>query len=126
MIHIEIKTITHKEQRYITVGDWWWDADGVLQIRVSQMGDWRYEALVAFHEQFEALACRRSGIREETVSAFDMEFENNRKQGNVGEPGDDLQAPYYRQHQMATIAERQLAMELGVDWKQYSEVVESL
>jgi hypothetical protein len=125
-VNIVIKTIPHKEQRYETCGNWWWDEHGDLQIRVSEMGDWRYESLVAFHEQFEALACRRAGIREETVSAFDIEFENNRKQGNEDEPGDDPQSPYYRQHKLADIAERQLAMELGVDWKEYSKAVFSL
>jgi hypothetical protein len=123
---IEIKTIPHEDQHYPTVGDWYWDGLGNLQIRVSDMKDWRYEALVAFHEMFEALACKRAGISEESVTAFDIEFENARKQGNEDEPGDCIRAPYYRQHQLATIVERQLAMELGVIWDDYSAKVMSL
>ncbi len=122
-MNIYVRVIPHNQQRYVTVGDWWFDEFGDLQIRVSAMADWRYETLVAYHEQFEALACKRAGIQEALVTAFDIEFENYRKAGNHAEPGDCLRAPYYRQHQLATIAERQLALELGVDWREYDEKV---
>ena len=122
-MNIQVRVIPHNQQRYVTVGDWWWDENGDLQIRVSDLGDWRFNALVAHHEQVEALACKRAGIREEDVTAFDKQFENYRKAGNYDEPGDCLRAPYYRQHQIATISERQLALELGVNWREYDEKV---
>jgi hypothetical protein len=36
-----------------------------------------------------------------------------------GEPGDDRSAPYYKQHQIATRMERQMAYEMGIDWNEY-------
>ena len=37
-MNITIKTIAHDKQRYDTVGDWWFDDEGDLQIRVSRVG----------------------------------------------------------------------------------------
>jgi hypothetical protein len=125
-MNICVKVIPHSEHRYITVGDWWWDETGNLQIRVSAMDDWRYEALVAFHEEYEALACKRAGVLESEVTAFDKEYENQRKQEDFSEPGDCPRAPYYIQHQQATICERQLALALGVNWEVYEAKINSL
>ena len=57
---IEIKTIPHNSQRYDTVGDWWTDEEG-WHFRVSYMGNWRYQFLVAFHEMLELAWCTRRG-----------------------------------------------------------------
>ena len=38
----------------------------------------------------------------------------------------DIAAPYYREHQFATCVERLLALELGVEWNKYDEVVSGL
>ena len=56
---ILIETIKHSEQRYPTVGDYWTDSDGTLQVRVSEMGDDRYALLVAVHEVIEAFLCQQ-------------------------------------------------------------------
>ena len=45
---ITIDTIPHNQQRYPTVGDWAFDSNGNLIIAVSDLGDWRYNALVGF------------------------------------------------------------------------------
>ncbi|HEY2796717.1 MAG TPA: hypothetical protein VGK26_02405 [Thermoanaerobaculia bacterium] len=125
-MRIEIQTIPHHEQRYPTVGDYWDDEDAV-QIRVSEMDDWRYVILVALHEIVEAMLARYRGISEEAIGSFDMEFEKKREQALVrGEPGDAPDAPYRREHIFATSLERLLAAELGVDWAQYEAYVDSL
>lgn len=124
---IAIETIPHGAQRYPTVGDYWEDADGVLQIRVSEMEDWRYVILVAVHELAEMMLTRWRGIPEEAIGEFDMEFERKRELGlAAGEPGDDPAAPYRREHFFATSVERLLAAELGVDWKEYEAHVDGL
>ena len=127
MFDIEIKSIAHKDQRYDTVGDWWWeptqDHADKLCIRISKMSDWRYEALVAFHELCEVLICKWKGIRQEDVDAFDQAFEAQRKPGEVDEPGDDPSAPYHFEHAVASACERVLAVALGVNWKEYDDVV---
>lgn len=158
---ILIETVPHELQRYPTTGDWGagvenagvtsYDPDGdVLLIRVSDMGDWRYAALVGIHEAIEAVLCKRANVTEEAVNAFDIDFEGSRdvakaqraypydaekeewvnartfsfrgrSYGMNAEPGDSPDAPYYKQHQIATSVERLLAAELGVDWTAYEE-----
>lgn len=120
-----VETIPHDHQRYPTCGDWWWDGD-TLQMRVSELGDWRMEACIAYHELFEALACLSAEVSQESVDAFDREYEANRKLGEKSEPGDDPRAPYYQQHQAAMVAERHLANVLGVRWVDYEERLGSL
>ena len=124
---IIVETIPHEAQRYPTVGDYWEAEDGTLQIRVSHMHDWRYVILVAVHELAEMMITRFRGISEESIGAFDMEFERKREQGLVlGEPGDAPDAPYRREHFFATNIERLLAAELGVDWAEYETHVDAL
>ena len=125
-MRITIETIAHKDQRYPTVGDWQWDASGNLKISVSDMGDWRYEALVALHELAEVLICKHDGVNQADVDRFDMDYEEHRMEGDDSEPGDSPEAPYNRQHCIATGIERIMAAELGVGWKAYDDTVMSL
>ena len=122
---VTIEVIPNENQRYPTVGDWQWDGDN-LTISVSAIGDWRYEMLVAFHELAECLICNHRGISQESVDEFDKRYEAARLEGDVSEPGDSIAAPYYREHQFATCVERLLALELGVEWNKYDEVVSGL
>jgi hypothetical protein len=119
-MNVHVKIIPHKKQRYDTVGDWWFDKKGDLQIRVSRMKDRRYEQLVSLHEQVEALLCDEEGITEEEVTAFDIGFLG------VGEPGNQTNCPYALQHKIATQFERTLAIELGVDWNSYEQEINGL
>lgn len=126
---INIRTIPHSEQRYPTVGDWWFDEAGNLQIRVSKMSDDRFESLVAFHELAEVLLCRKAGVTQEDADDFDIAFENERAAGlhpQDAEPGDSDDAPYREQHSMATALERALSVALGVNWKEYDDEVMAL
>lgn len=128
-MNINIKIIPHGKQRYPTVGDWWWDKNNVLQIRVSAMPDPLFEQLVVFHEQIEAQLCDQAGITAEEVDRFDVDFERKRdvyKWEDGREPGDDPTAPYYQQHQIASAYERMLAVTLGVDWSEYEHAVNNL
>lgn len=126
MIKIVIETIPHESQRYPTVGDYW-EEGGVEQIRVSAMKDWRYEFLVAVHEMIEMALTKYRGIKEETISEFDIAFEKSREERLViGEPGDHPQSPYRDEHFFATNVERLLAAEFGVDWFEYERYVDHL
>ncbi len=118
---IIIESIPHEEHRYTTVGDWFYDADGTLRIKVSKLSDWRYEALVAIHELVEVMLCKQAGITVAETDKFDKEFEAKRTEDNDEEPGDQPEAPYVRQHCIATGIERLLAAELGVNWKPYDK-----
>ncbi len=131
MIRVVIETIPHSEHRYPTVGDWWWSeapgtAEEQLNIRVSALGNWKYEMAVAFHEFREALHCKALGITQEAVDAFDMQFEKDREAGlhePDDEPGDDPKAPYAVPHHEATYAERNLIRSLGEDWNEYGKAI---
>lgn len=129
-MNITINTIPQQDQRYATVGDWWFTEEGDLQIRVSEMGNWKYEALVAFHELAEVLLCKDRGITTEMVDAFDIQWEKDHPDqvlgGGAKEPGDDPACPCRKEHFFATTVERALSAELGVDWSKYDDAVLSL
>lgn len=134
---IVIETIPHQAQRYPTVGDWYYKTESeltpqggitqeVLHIKVSELGDWRYNALVAVHELLEVLACQQDNVTQEEVDKFDMNFEANRKPDDDREPGDCPDAPYQKQHCLATAGERMLAVALGVKWGEYEAAIMEL
>jgi hypothetical protein len=116
---IKIETIPHENQRYDTIGDWQRLGDDVI-IRVSNMNNELYEFLVGIHELIEMYLCEVYGITEKEVDAFDISHPE------AIEPGNLPDAPYYRPHLIATIIERMLADELGVDWDKYEETIESV
>jgi hypothetical protein len=116
-----LEVIPHKDQRYETVGDYYRDGDGNLVIKVSDLGDNKKELLVMVHELIEVILTEESGVSEESITKFDIEFEKNRKPGNLDEPGDDPDSPYRVQHAIATSVERMMCALIGVDWKQYEK-----
>lgn len=129
MLSIHIKTIPHKEQRCEgNVGDYFWENNGQdLQVRVSMLGDWRYEFLVAVHEMIELFLCHRLGISEPTIQAFDEEYYRQEELGVVSgysEAGADPRAPYHVQHMIADGIERILGVLLGVNQKEYEAAIE--
>jgi hypothetical protein len=116
-----IKTIPHDEQKYATLGDYWMDPNGDIQVRVSFIGHEIYENAIILHEMTEITLMLARNIPLEESTRFDLEFEAN---GSPGEPGDDLHCPYYREHQTATLVERQFIHENGLDWKEYERYQE--
>lgn len=126
MPRIDIDVIPHSQQRYPTCGDWYYGEDKTLFIRVSKLPDSRYEFLVALHELVEVKLCEWSGISQEDVDKFDMDFEAHRHPDNDSEPGDSPDAPYRFQHCLASGVERIVAAVLGVDWKDYEKAINAL
>lgn len=139
---IIIRTIPHDAQRYDTCGDWLVDkdhnGDPYMMISVSDLGDWRKEFLIGIHEMVETALCLHDGVDEESVSAFDVAYEAKRRFQLTGaepsaewdpritpdsEPGDHPDAPYQRQHGLATAVERMMAPLLGVKWAEYEDSV---
>jgi hypothetical protein len=124
-IYFNAYTVPHSEQRYDTAGDWRimaaeHDPYVAVVIHVSDLRDWRMEALVAVHELIEALLCKHRGITQAEVDAFDMAHPD------AEEPGDLIDAPYFLEHQAAAGVERRLARELGVDWLEYTKRIDAL
>ena len=125
-MRIIIETIPHEQQRYPTCGDWQFEHDGTLHIKVSEMGCWRSELDVAIHEAIESLLCQEAGITDMQVTQFDIQFEREREAGKhalTDEPGDDSRSPYKTHHEAATFAERACASALGLDWIEHCRTV---
>lgn len=121
---VTIETIPHYEQRYSTIGDWQIiptsETDRELKIKVSDLGDWRLEFLVALHEMVEVALCMVNGVTEKEVDEFDMNYTKG------GEPGDDINAPYHGEHVFAGCIERLMANEMGIDWSAYENAIAEL
>jgi hypothetical protein len=122
-MRIEIQTIAHEAQRYDTAGDWWIDEAGTWQIRVSSMRSFAFEFLVALHELIEMALCWHRNILDDEVTEFDTHW---KPFPGCTEPGDDMAAPYYHEHQYASGVERLTASELNVNWVEYCRVVDAL
>ena len=118
-------TVDHETQRYPTVGDYE-EGHGLVVFSVSNMNNDHYEALVLIHELVEYLLVRARGIPLADIDAFDINYEKNRTEFDLEEPGDAINAPYRREHQFATRIEKLLAAELGVDWPTYDKTVSDL
>ena len=121
---IKIDSIPHKEHRYPTLGDYWEDANGNIQIRVSKELPNYYKFLIIIHELIEMYLCANDGVSFEDIDNFDIEFEKNRQPDNNDEPGDDPRAPYKTQHRFAENIERLVADKLGVNWNEYNKYCE--
>lgn len=131
-LKIVIEAIPHADHRtingekYETCGDYFW-YDGTLHIRVSEVPEHAdYSLPVIVHELVEALLCHERGIHSAVIDRFDMQFEAKREEGNTDEPGDDPSAPYHDEHVFATIIERLVARELGIEWSGYEKAVNNL
>lgn len=126
---IVIETVPHDEQRYETCGDWYYENDGSLVIKVSQTNS-KYELLIALHELVESVLCGLKGINEIDVTNFDVEFENMRRlypsMVADSEPGDNEAAPYFHEHQMANRLENWLADSTLEDKNDYVDTINNL
>lgn len=128
-MEIHIKTVPHNKQRYQTVGDYWYDEEGVLQIRVSEMGNKLYETMVAVHEICEQALTEYKGVSEQQITDFDLYYEKRREQGLVpedSEPGFDNNAPYLFEHTLATGIEMMMCAYAGIKWNDYNNTINSL
>jgi len=129
MIEIHIKSIPHDSQRYPTVGDYWYDDLGVLQVRVSEMGNQLYETMVVIHELVEELLTKHRGITEQQIMDFDLYYEKKREMGLVdemSEPGFSNEAPYLKEHTLATSVEMMICAMAGESWMDYDQTVNAL
>ena len=120
-MNVQMNVIPHQQQRYDTAGDWLLDINtDTLVINVSFLGDWKMEACLGIHELIEAIRCMADRVDQNLVDQWDLNFKGK------GEPGDDPNAPYHKQHVQASIVERTLARQLGVDWSKYEQKLEEL
>jgi len=121
---IVIKFVDEDQQRlvngekYDTLGDYYVEED-VLHIDILKTDEQnhRVEPLIAIHELVEALLVINRNISIDKIDEFDMAYN---KLHEEGEPGDEEDAPYHKEHVFATEIEKLMARELNVKWKDYN------
>lgn len=117
-MNISMQFIPAIDQRYDTVGDWYYDENGDLIIKVSnddkEFPSEDSQILVAIHELVEVLLCRKRGITQKMVDDFDMGEGSYDKIPEGEESGDQPNAPYRREHRFAMLIEHLMAHELGL------------
>jgi len=101
------------------VGDYYYSGDA-LKVRISDLGNADYEFLVLIHELVESYLCAKRGISEPRIAAFDQDHPELR------DPGADPRSPYRKEHLFSETIEHLIAKELGINWDEYDEVVNSL
>ncbi|SRR5229473_188058 len=114
-MNVKMLVIDHRDQRYDTVGDWFFDPTepDTLLIFISKCSDWRFEQCVFIHELTEAVLCKARGITAKQVDDWDFKHE---------ETGADFcitGAPYEQEHYTACIPELFLGKELGINYDKY-------
>ncbi len=117
-MNVTIVIIPEDEQRYDTVGDWQFDSEGNLHIKVSKLSDWRHEMCVAIHELTEALLCKQNGVTEQQVDNWDFAH------ADAGSNFNEVGAPYEKEHYSACVTELFLGKELGVNYDEYLNELE--
>lgn len=116
---ILIETIPLSDQRYPTAGDYFIE-EGTLHVKVSTIGNWRAELLVAIHELVEIALVESEGITYDQIDEFDMGHPE------LADPGADPRAPYHRQHNFATGVEMLVCTAMGLSWTDYCAIVDAV
>ena len=119
--NITIEVIPHNWQAYNTAGNYF-AVDGGAAIFVSQLPDWRYEALIAVHEFIEMLLTTHDKISWKDVTDWDTIGAGK----DSDDPGAMPDAPYHTQHMRAEQVEKQVAEWLDVDWAEYNAALDAL
>lgn len=129
-MEIHIKTIPNDKMRIPGgVGDYWYDEEGVLQIRVVELNDEFMEKSIAAHELLEEALTKKRGLSEPEIQAFDEYHEHRRRMGLVpedSEPGHDINCPYKNEHCFAESVEMGLFAMAGVSWSEYENKINSM
>lgn len=137
--NVRIEVIHHLSQRYNTCGDWFLQQRNPiaapsyqeLLIRVSDTGNWKWNMALALHEFVEATLCTGATppVTAKQVDDFDIGWDAKPHLPEYDEPGDDVDAPYHKQHVDAT----QLEMEFfddfphrANDWDLYERKLDEL
>jgi hypothetical protein len=122
MIETVIKSINLEDQRYETLGDYY-IKDGIRTFAITKTGNDLYDDLIFIHEFIEEVLTRNKGITEEQILAFDLQFEEKVKNGEISEdeePGEQIDSPYKQEHVIAELIERLIINHLNIDFNTYN------
>ena len=122
---VEIKSTPQSGIRSNQSGDWYYDDDSIT-VHVLETLPPESQLAIAVHEMTEAFLCRRAGISDDAIVAFDDQYEREREEGkhpNNTEPGDAEDSIYLSQHQAATHCERAVCHALDLAWAEHDRSV---
>lgn len=124
---INIEFIDGKDQRYPTCGDYW-ETDNSYEFRITKQDNSDKNILILIHEIVEYFLCTKKGISEKVITDFDLLWNQCAGTNKADEPGNEGgkfelvgKAPYYKEHRFAENIERQIALEMDIDWSEYSD-----
>lgn len=115
---IECKSISHKKQRYDTLGDYF--NNGTVQFRISKLKKPEYELAILLHEILEWFLITQKGIKIKDIDSFDKAHLDS------DDPGMLKEAPYHIEHKKATKLEKLAISLLGCDWKMYDNYLKNI
>lgn len=119
-MRIIIEVVPQKMVRNEGAGDWLLN-DNEIHVLVADTGDRDSNLLIGLHEAVEAYECRKAGITEAAVTAFDAAYD-----GPLKEPGHSQEAPYHAQHEVAMKLEQYAAHLLHVPWRRHEKRIDAL
>jgi hypothetical protein len=107
------------------IGSWKCNLDGSPAfIGAADTGNDVSNAAILLHEFVEAFLCWLHGVAEEEVTRFDQAWFKE-EEGPVGhlseEPGDDVMAPYHKEHLTAELFEREFIEQCGMSWEEHEK-----
>ena len=107
------------------IGDFFTQLDRGV-VRAVKLPDIRYSILIALHEILEFVLTSNANIKESDIDKFDAIVELNGSESDKIDPGSLPNAPYKRQHLFSENIERLVALEMGIDFKEYNQVIDNL
>lgn len=125
-MNVKILSVPAHLIRNKQVGDWWYHENGDIAVHVLENLAPESQLAVAIHELIEAWECRKNGVADKDVCAFDEQYEAEREEGkhhDYDEPGDDPRAPYRQEHAAATHVERAVCAAIGINWREHCQLV---
>jgi hypothetical protein len=121
MFQMVLKVIPSSEMREcakIEADDYWWDDAGVFQVRIAeQLTLWNVFP-VMMHTLTEAMLYVLRGKDIRLIDEYDAKCPPDL------DPGNQLDCPYYQEHQEGNLVERLCVLLAGKKWHEYDRQID--
>ena len=123
-LHIKVRIVDLKDQLYPTLGDYYKHGN-TMNFLITDVKNPDFHDLIFLHEYIEYILTNKRGITIKEITEYDLEWENRYEQhlNKAEEPGDELDAPYHKEHEFAKKIEKLVCEELGYTWEEYDNYV---
>lgn len=122
--YIKVKIVDLSKQIYPTLGDYYKYGNKV-QFKITDVKNPDFHDLIFLHEYIEYILTNKRGISIKQITAYDLDWEKRYENmlNTADEPGDELDAPYHKEHEFAKKIEKLVCEELGYTWEEYDNYV---